>query len=98
MSSSEDSDSEASAESYRTIIMANQNATNVVHQLNLQPPSPLSFEGNIAENWEKWYKKFDIYLKATESESKSDAVKIAILLHTVGEEGHEKFDTFGLTE
>lgn len=70
----------------------------VMTQLNLKPPEPFSFEGNIAEGWKKWIKKFTTFLVATESDKKSDEVKIAILLHAVGEDGQEKFETFELTE
>lgn len=35
---------------------------------------------------------------ATESTNKPDKTKIAILLHAIGEEALEKFDTFELTE
>lgn len=65
---------------------------------NLSPPEPLSFDGNVSENWKKWKKKFNIYLEATESTTKADAVKTAILLHTIGEEAYEKYETFELTE
>ena len=64
--------------------------------LNLQPPPPLSFDGNIAENWTRWKKRFDRYLKATESDNKDDEIKIAILLHTIGDEGQDRFDTFAV--
>lgn len=65
--------------------------------LNLKPPSPLSFEGNVSENWIKWYKKFKIYMLATENIDKPDNIKVAILLH-IGEEALEKFEIFELSE
>lgn len=63
----------------------------------LKPPEPLIFDGNVSENWKKWKKKFEIYIMATECSSKSDEIKVAILLHTIGEEAYEKFETFDLT-
>lgn len=71
---------------------------NTVALSNLKPPEPLSFEGNISDNWKKWIKKFEIYLQATESTTKADGVKVAILLHTIGEEAYEKYETFELSQ
>lgn len=65
--------------------------------LNLKPPEPLSFSRNISENWKKWFKKFGIYLLATESNNKAVEVNIAILLHAIGEKAQEKYDTFELS-
>lgn len=67
-------------------------------QVNLKPPPPLNFDGNISENWKKWIKRFNIYIKATGNSQKPDEMKIAILLHVLGEEAQERFETFDLTE
>lgn len=72
-------------------------ATTVVTPLHLDPPEPLSFEGNVGDKWKRWYKKLTRYMEATESNSKPDAVKIAILLHCIGDEANEKYETFELT-
>lgn len=64
----------------------------------LRQPEPLSFEGNIDQNWKKWMKKFEIYLTAIQSDTKQDTVKIAIFLHVIGDEAVEKYDTLGLSE
>ncbi|XP_026666956.1 LOW QUALITY PROTEIN: uncharacterized protein LOC113463926 [Ceratina calcarata] len=64
----------------------------------MRPPSTLSFEGNLKENWMKWRRNFEYYLKATDLESKSDERKVAVLLHVAGEEAMEKFDTFGFND
>lgn len=66
--------------------------------LNLQPPPPLSFDGNVSENWTKWKKKFETYLIATESDKKLDGIKIAIFMHTIGEDAVEKYETFTISE
>ena len=42
-------------------------------------PSALSFDGNTSENWRRSKQQFDIYITASGSEKKDDAVKIAIL-------------------
>ena len=62
--------------------------------IGLSPPSPFTFEGNLAESWKQWQKALDFYLTATESDSKSDKVKTSILLTCIGEKGREIYDTF----
>lgn len=60
-------------------------------------PDKLKLTGNLAENWKRFKRSFDNFLVAAECNTKSDAVKIAIFLNTLGEEGNDVFDAFGLT-
>ena len=64
----------------------------------LQPPGALSFEGNNEENWRCWYKKFEIYLIATEKVDRHEQIKCALLLHCAGERAIEVFNTFDVQE
>ena len=57
-------------------------------------PSPLSLEGNLSENWNRGSQRFELYLKATEADKKDEQIRVAILLHCVGEDGLEVFNTF----
>lgn len=43
-------------------------------------PKPMSFEGNIAENFRKFKQSFEIYMLAADENEKADEVKVAILL------------------
>ncbi len=52
----------------------------------LKPPSEMQWEGNVAENWRKWYQVLTIYYTASGIATKTDAVKIAALLHIGGEQ------------
>ena len=61
-------------------------------------PSALSFDGNTSENWRRFKQQFDIYITASGSEQKDDAVKIAILLNFAGEDAIEVFNTFQFAE
>jgi len=61
-------------------------------------PSALSFDGNTSENWRRFRQQFDIYIIASGSEKKDDAVKIAILLNFAGEDAIEVFNTFQFAE
>ena len=56
-------------------------------------PSPLSLEGNLSES-QRFELYFELYLKATEADKKDEQIRVAILLHCVGEDGLEVFNTF----
>ena len=58
-----------------------------------QPPEPLSFDGNLAENWRRWKQRFEIYMTASGRDAKPDTVKSATFLHVAGPEALEVFNT-----
>ena len=62
-----------------------------------EPPNSMSFDGNVAENWDVWKQELELYLVATEKKGKSDKIKISILLHCIGKQGREIYNTFTLT-
>ena len=49
------------------------------------PPTALSLDGNVAENWNKVKKEFNFFLTATESNDKPEDVKTSRLLSCIGE-------------
>ncbi|XP_045454786.1 uncharacterized protein LOC123664236 [Melitaea cinxia] len=57
---------------------------------------PMSLEGNLSSNWKKWYQTFIIFLKASAIYEESDARKVAVLLHFIGTESLEIFNSFNL--
>lgn len=67
-------------------------------KIELKPPESLCLQGNVAENWRTWKQRFDNYLLATESDKKSDAVKIALLLTCMGPEALDRYNHFDYTE
>lgn len=58
-----------------------------------KPPSQLILTGNIAENWRRWEQRFRLYMTASGASEKEEEVKVAILLHTIGEEALEVYNT-----
>ena len=62
-----------------------------------KPPSTLSLEGNVAENWRKWKQRFQLYMEASGSMKKPEKQRVAIFLHLVGEEALEIYNTFSLS-
>lgn len=62
------------------------NANNSFYQsASAKPPTEMSFEGNLASNWQFFKQKFEIYLKAAKLENEDDSYKAALLLNMVGD-------------
>lgn len=64
----------------------------------LPPPSTLSLEGNLKENWRRFSQAFEIYLIASGINEKSEKVKTNTLLHLVGQDAVEIYNTFEFEE
>ena len=60
-------------------------------------PEPLSFDGNVAENWRQFEMDFDIFIEAAHGE-KNDKQKAYILLNLAGREAMEKERSFVYAE
>ena len=60
----------------------------------LQPPGPLLLQGNLSENWRKWKQRFEL----NGLNEKDEKVQAATLLHVVGEEALEIYNTFSWNE
>lgn len=61
-------------------------------------PDILKTEGNLAENWKHFRRDLEIYMTATESDTKTDKIRIAIFLNLIGRDALKVFDTFNLTQ
>ncbi|KAL8605021.1 hypothetical protein ACOMHN_018823 [Nucella lapillus] len=59
----------------------------------LRKPQPLSFEGNVTENWRTFETEFDIFIEAAYGD-KNDRTSAYILLNLAGKEAIEKERTF----
>ena len=58
------------------------------------PPTALSLDGNVAENWNKFKKEFKFFMTATESNDKPEDVKTSRLLSCIGEKARDIYYTF----
>lgn len=58
---------------------------------NLPPPSALSLDGNLKENFRRFKQQFEIYMSATGLSEKEDEVKTNTLLHVIGPDAIEIF-------
>lgn len=63
-----------------------------------KPPSQLILTGNLAENWRRWEQRFRLYMVASGAGAKEEGVKIAILLHTIGEDALEVYNTLAVSQ
>ena len=59
---------------------------------------PLSLEGNVAENWRRWIQRWKLYVVASGVDKNPEATQSAILLHTIGQDAIEVYNTFIFTE
>lgn len=65
---------------------------------SFKTPKPLELQGNLSDNWHRFYQSFEIYMAATTFNTAVDARKIAILLNIIGEDALEIYNNFKLTE
>ena len=65
---------------------------------NLNIPKSLSLSGDIASNWKKWRQSFELYMIASGGAAKEEKIKVALLLHVLGEEALEIYNSFDMTE
>ena len=63
----------------------------------LKPPTGLQLTGNLSENWRKFKQRFEIYSIASGLNEKAEEIQVASLLHLVGKEALEVFNTFQFT-
>lgn len=60
-------------------------------------PAPLQLTGNLAENWRKWVQRLRLYLSASGLDGRAEDRKIAVLLHCIGEDALEIYNTLDIT-
>ena len=57
---------------------------------------PLKLEGNLAGNWRRWKQRYELFMTATEASKKSGKIQSSMLLHLIGEDALEVFNTLSL--
>ena len=62
-----------------------------------KPPNPLSFTGNVAQNWRDFEEQLKWYLTVTEASEKSDMPKLGIMLSYAGKESRDIYKTLEWT-
>ena len=62
------------------------------------PPAALNLQGNLKENWRRFEQQIWIYLSATEISKKSAEIQANTLLHVIGPDALEIYNTFTWVE
>jgi hypothetical protein len=55
---------------------------------------PLRLDGNLAENWRRWKQRFELFMTVTEASKKWGKIQSSMLLHLIGADALEVFNTF----
>ena len=64
-------------------------------QIFLQPPEFFDFkQSQLGHQWKTWKQRFLIYMDVSDNDSTSDRKKVSLLLHAMGREGIELYNTF----
>ena len=64
----------------------------------LKQPEPLSFTGNVDQNWKSFIQRFELYLTAINADKKRDTQKIALLLTYAGAQAIDVYNTLDIGE
>ena len=65
----------------------------------LKPPEPLVLtDGGIADNWRRWVQRWKLYSTASGVGTKDEDVQCAVLLHVIGDEAVEVYNTMTIPE
>ena len=64
----------------------------------LKQPEPLSFTGNVDQNWKSFIQRFELYLTAINVDRKGDTQKIALLLTCAGAQAIDVYNTLDIDE
>ncbi|CAH1183822.1 unnamed protein product [Phaedon cochleariae] len=56
----------------------------------------MDMKGNLSSNWTKWFQSFEIFLIASGFNSETDERKVAMLLHFIGPQGMDIFNSFNM--
>lgn len=64
----------------------------------LSPPTSMQLTGNLADNWKRFKQRFNIYLAASGAGGDDEKLKAHILLHVIGEDALDIYNSFQLNE
>ena len=57
-------------------------------------PDQLKQGGNLPEQWKRFIRNFNIYITATNRDTASQKVRVALLLRTIGDYGNDIYESF----
>ena len=65
---------------------------------HIPAPKALNLDGNVAENWCRWKKAYELYMTATEKDKKSQKIQCATFLTLAGEAAIIVYETLTFEE
>ena len=65
---------------------------------HIPAPKALNLDGNVAENWRRWKKAYELYMTATEKDKKSQKIQCATFLTLAGEAAITVYETLTFEE
>lgn len=66
--------------------------TGVMEEPTIQPPKPLSFKGDLAENWKHFLQVCRNYTVITGLNTQTKEYKVALFLHCIGQEALKTYN------
>ena len=60
----------------------------------IRPPQPLNFDSNVAENWKIFKQKWNNYAIIAKLNTQEEPYRVALFLHTLGDEALKVFNGF----
>ncbi|XP_019746382.1 uncharacterized protein LOC109528343 [Hippocampus comes] len=64
----------------------------------LSPPTSMQLTGSLADNWKRFKQRFTIYIAASGAGGDDEKLKAHILLHVIGEDALDVYNSFRLDE
>ena len=65
---------------------------------HIPAPKALNLDSNVAENWRRWKKAYELYMTATEKDKKSQKIQCATFLTLAGEAAITVYETLTFEE
>ena len=64
----------------------------------LKQPDPLSFTGNVDQDWKSFIQRFELYLTAINADKKGDTQKITLLLTCASAQAIDVYNTLDIDQ
>ena len=62
--------------------------------INIPPPSSMSWDGHLSENWHFFKQKFQLYLQATKANNEESSYKASVLLSCIADRALKIYNNF----
>ena len=70
----------------------------IMQSSSIQPPTPLSFSGDLEATWKHFHQVWTNYAITTGLEKQTEEYKVALFLHCIGSEALKTFNGFSFDD